>query len=97
MYSPEAHPGCSARSVFIWRMPNLIDDDSMPSSTYGHGHDYVACVQEALNRTSPFHDHNIHGLGPDGKFTKTEIAEIEFLCHHSTFSKVSPPARHLIL
>jgi hypothetical protein len=72
----------------MWRLPNLIDDNFISASAYGHGQQFEVCVQEAFNQTSSLHDRNIRGSGPNGKFTKIDITQIEYLCRRSTFSKV---------
>lgn len=79
MHASDDETNCLSRSVFIWRIPNLIDDRNLYSSS-SHGEDYYQCVEEALD--SNRYPHLKKGASP------MDINTIQEICQHSTFSKV---------
>jgi hypothetical protein len=71
--------GCSARAVYIWRAPNLIDDATSNWEILSYGTEYNQCVKEASNSTLHPHLDNMSVI---------DIAELKQLCKEIKFDAV---------
>jgi hypothetical protein len=71
--------GCSARAVYIWRAPNLIDDANVPWEITSSAIDYANCMKESGNKTAYPHLDNMSVI---------DIAELKQLCKEIKFDAV---------
>jgi hypothetical protein len=79
--------GCSARAVYIWRAPNIVDDARNPSPIVHPSLDYQQCTTTAFNLSDA-----ANGANPK-PLTAVEVAETRDLCKNMHFDAVSNRVR----